>query len=381
MLPMRPLRVSKASIGSLEGLCAALDISRDILEETLWLEEKHKYTEKLINKPDGTIRTVHRPHRLIRRIQRKINKRVFSAETILAWPSFLYGSLPNQHDGSDEFPKDYVACARVHCGAKSLLKLDIKDFFDNISQELVEDAFISVLKYPPDVAKALAIICCLNGRVVQGALTSSYLACLCLHDVEGKVVERLSKKNLKYTRYVDDITVSSTRENTSFDFAFGLIESMLDSKDLPLNLSKTKLQRMSTESLTVHGLRVSFGEPRLPTNEVSRIRASVKNIEILASEANYRTSHSYRHDFNRCMGRVNKLGRVGHNQHGILVARLAQVEPLPSLADIQRLNDVICRLENDFAAKGTTFWYARRFYRAHERLNVLNRTFPKVTPD
>jgi RNA-directed DNA polymerase len=379
MLPTRPLRVSGSSIGSIESLCKALDLSREQFEEALWLEESEKYTVKLVEKLDGTLRTVHRPHRLIRRVQRRINKRIFSSESILSWPHFVYGSLPNQHDSSKTYPKDYIACARVHCGAKSLLKLDIKDFFDNINQDLVEDIFISVLKYSPEVSKALAIICCLDGRVVQGALTSSYLSCMCLYDVEGRVVERLSNKGFQYTRYVDDITISSLKENASFDFALNLVASMLDSKDLPLNAAKTRIQRLSTESLTVHGLRVSFKEPRLPSDEVRRIRAAVNNIESLASEPNYRTSHAYRHDFNRCMGRVNKLGRVGHNQHSILVKRLTKVEPLPSIQDIDRIDVVISRLEKDHSTKGSTFWYARRFYRVHERLNVLNRSFSAIT--
>jgi len=376
MLPPRPTRIAKSSISNVETLCSALEITQDEYEEASWLDEEKKYTAQCIQKADGTLRTVHSPHRLIRRIQRRINRRIFSVDSVLSWPPFVFGSLPNQYDDDQVYAKDYIACARVHCGAKSLLKLDIKDFFDNIGQDLVEEIFLKVFKYPLEVSRALANICCFDGRVVQGALTSSYLACLCLHDVEGNVVHRLANKNLSYTRYVDDITVSSKSGATSFDYAISIIKAMLESKDLPLNIAKTKIQRMSTEPLTVHGLRISFSEPRLPADEVRRIRAGVKNVENLARESNYRTSHSYRHDFNRCMGRVNKLGRVGHKQHKPFVKRLRAVIPLPSLKDIKRIDLMVTNLERDYAQKQSTYRYACRFYLAHERTNVLHRSFP-----
>jgi RNA-directed DNA polymerase len=111
---------------------------------------------------------------------------------------------------------------------------------------------------------------------------------------------------------------------------------------------------------------------------VRRIRAAVKNVEPLAKEANYRTTHSYRHDFNRCMGRVNKLARVGHLQHKKLIRRLKSVQPLPSRRDIERVGVMIERLKKDHPAKVDTYWYSRRFYLAHERLNLIKRTFPSA---
>lgn len=371
----RPRRVAIATIGSVSNLCAALDITQSELDEALSLSDSEKYKAKGIPKSDGTIRIVHKPDRLIRKIQRRINKRMFSDPSVISWPEFLYGSLPNQYINGVSYPKDYVACAARHCGAKSLVKLDIRDFFGNVGSEIVLNIFTELFKYPIEVAKVLTQICCFCGALAQGGLTSSYLASLCLHDVEHVVVGRLNKKQLIYTRYVDDITVSSKFERYSFEYAINLIRQMLESKDLPLNETKTQVQRMSSESLVVHGLRVSFDQPRLPANEVSRIRAAVHNVESLAEESNYRTSHSYRKDYNRCLGRVNKLGRVGHKQHGVLVKRLNKILPLPSPKDIERITVMVCKLENDYQSKNSTFWYKRRFYLAHERLNVLQRTF------
>jgi len=148
-----------------------------------------------------------------------------------------------------------------------------------------------------------------------------------------------------YTRLVDDITVSSKEANADFSYAFEIVSEMLRKKGLPVNKLKSKFVYSSSESLTVHGLRVAFSSPRLLEDEPRRIRANVKNIESLAAEGNYRQTHSYRHDFNRCMGRVNKLSRVGHRQHASLMARLRRVLPLPSATDLVRAKSAILRLE------------------------------------
>ena len=106
-------------------------------------------------------------------------------------------------------PKDYISCARLHCSSKSILTIDIKDFFDNVHEVHVKEVFKDFLKYSDDVSSVLADICCMNSHLVQGALTSSYIASLVLFDIEGDLVKKLERKNLVYTRLVDDMNVSS----------------------------------------------------------------------------------------------------------------------------------------------------------------------------
>lgn len=377
-----PEKVSSESIASLENLCLVLDITRVDLDSALHLSGVDRYKEKSTPKKDGTLRMIYNPHYLIRKIQRRINKRIFSNPNVIRWPDHIFGSIPNQiGDNNDPILKDYISCARLHCCSKSILTIDIKDFFNNIHQNYVEEIFLTFLNYNIEVARALADMCCLNSHLVQGALTSSYIASLCLWDVEGDVVKKLQYKNLVYTRLVDDINVSSKVSDYDFSYAMRVIEEMATEKGLQLNHKKTNIQYISTKPLTVHGLRVAFKEPRLPSDEVRKIRSAVKNIETLASECNYRTSHAYRKDFNRCMGRVNKLDRVGHKQHSILLARLRRIFPLPSKKDIARVTKIIDRLEVDNNAKRDTYWYWRRYYLAHERLNVLQRTFPSIAKE
>jgi RNA-directed DNA polymerase len=379
---LKPIKLSSASISNISNLCASLDIEEIELNTALGLSAFQRYTQKEVVKKNGAKRKVYNPHFLIRKIQARINTRIFSDSNIIQWPEYIYGTIPNQIIDEEIYSKDYIACAQNHCESKSIASLDIQDFFDNIHQSLVEEMFEEFFKYPKNISQILANICCLDGHVVQGALTSSYIAALCLYDVEFKCVERLMRKNLVYTRLVDDITISSKVSNYDFSFAISLVENMLASKDLPLNLNKTRIQYVSTQPLTVHGLRVAFKNPRLPSDEVRKIRAAVKNVEILASEKNYRTSHSYRKDFNRCMGRVNKLARIGHKQHTDLVHRLKKVFPLASSKDLKRMRKTLDFLKKDSGAGvKNNFWYQKRYYWASERLNIIKRSFPKAAEE
>lgn len=367
-------------IGSVPNLAAALDLQVKDIREVLCIPPNDKYELKHQPKADGSERKVYKPHHKVRRVQRKINKRIFSLPSVIQWPSYIYGSIPNSvNSQGEETRKDYVSCAEVHCGAKSVLRVDVKDFFENIHFDVVEKIFSELFNYPEEVADVLARLCIHENRLPQGGLTSGYLACLCLHDLEPELVRRLGNKGLKYTRFVDDITISSKSSLYDFSFAKKLVVDMLHSKDLPVNEEKTSVQRMSTDPIMVHGLRVMYKEPRLPSDEVRKIRAAVRNIEKVAANPGYRLTNAYKRDFNKCMGRVNKLARVKHKQHRTFINRLSKIKPLPSKEAVIRAKSMIRRLEKDYPGKSGSYWYKKKYYQAHERLNVIKRSYPTVS--
>jgi RNA-directed DNA polymerase len=373
---LSPIKSSTESIANKKNLCKTLLIEVDELDDALSLSNEQRYVIDYINKSNGEQRKIHKPHYKIRKIQRRINNQIF--KDIVLWPSYIYGCIPNEIDEDTKVTiqkRDYVSCAARHCEAKSLLKMDIKDFFDNINSFLVNKLFIDFFKYPPEVSRLLTDICCYKGNLVQGALTSSYISALCLWDIENMLVARLNRKNLTYTRLVDDITVSSKTPNYQFDYAISCVSNVLNEKELPINQDKTIINYESITPLMVHGMRINFKEPRYPSDEVKKLRSAVHNIERLASEPGYRITFAYRKDFSRCMGRINKLKRVKHSAHKKLVERLKEILPLPARVDIKRAEIMVTRLVKDYEAKKDTYWYHCRFYRAHDRLNVLQRTY------
>lgn len=377
---LHPEKVSTGSIASAGALCAALDLSAAELNVALALSPEERYQQREIPKKDGSTRVVNNPHFAIRKIQRRINRRIFANKDVIRWPDHIFGSVPNDTSSSSAAAKDFVNCARQHCGAKTILSVDIKDFFNNIHISQVESIFLNFLKYSLQVSQILANLCCKGEHLVQGALTSSYIATLCLFETEGRLVQKLRYKNLTYTRLVDDITISSKIANYDFSYALRQIENVLHEAGLPLNLGKTRVQNASMSPLIVHGLRVDFAQPRLPPDEPRKIRAAVKNLELLAESPGYRASRAYRKDFNRCLGRVNKLQRVEHSQHFVLLNRLRKILPLPSHNDIVRGTKIVERLVNDAKKPNykDTYWFHKRYYVASERIAILKRSFPRV---
>lgn len=376
---MHQFKVSTNSIASIASLALALNLSREQLNKALTLPVESRYVKGTAKKNDGTARVVYNPHPYIRLVQSRINRNILGNENIISWPDYIYGSIPNSYKGTDEeIHRDYIACASKHCLSKSLLKIDIKDFFDSVHSYHIYNIFREVLHYPEEISSILTDICTHEEHLPQGGLTSGYLACLVLSFSEYSVVQRLKRKNLTYTRYVDDITVSSKKSKYDFSYAKRIIYEMLDQKDLPTNEKKCSVTFDSSTPLVVHGLRVSFEQPRLPAKEVSRIRSAVRSVEKLASIPNYRTTHTYRKDFNRCMGRVNKLSRVGHNQHYKLVERLLAVRPLARRQDVRRVRSALRKLEHYHLTHKKTRWYYNKYNAVSNKIVIIKRNFPNI---
>lgn len=366
MAPAKFEKISTHSVASKDNLARALDINVSDIDALLACPSDKRYSRLEKPKPNGDIRIVYNPSKLTRKIQTRINSRIF--KKVIKWPYFIFGSIPK---GSDNASKDYISCANQHKNAGSILKIDIKNFFDNVHEDLVEEIFNDFLKYPLVVSQILTDICCRNGTLCQGAPTSSYLATLSLFSVEPDLVKKIEKKGLVYTRYVDDITVSSKERNYDFSYIESIIENVLTGKELPINHKKTHVASSSSESLVVHGLRVNTKTARFPADEVRKIRAAVKNIEIVAKEPNYIRSHYYRREFYKCQGRVHKLARVGHTQHKKLKERLQKIAPLPSHTDIEIVKKIIDKIKLAPQKDRDEFWFRRRFNVARARISFI----------
>lgn len=371
--PLYPKRNTSNSIGSILSLSQALDIDEKYLLDARNISLEERYRSFPLPKKDGSSRIVYDPDIRIRHIQSRINSRIFCV--LIDWPDYIFGSLSNEIFNETVFCRDYIACAQQHCQAKSLIKIDISNFFDNIHKDFVYEIFSELLKFPKEVSAYLTDICCYGEFLIQGALTSSYIATLCFWNVEGDVVKKLRRKGLIYTRLVDDITISSKNPKFNFSNAEQHVYNMLIDKDLPINESKKVIQRVGIAPMHVHGLRINYDTPRLPSDEVKRIRASVHNVVKMAKVNNYRTSLSYRKMYDRSMGRVNKLARVGHNKHEELKNKLLKVIPLPSIRDIEATKRALSVLETIEKYKISTRKYVRKFYLAQYRISIVKRSF------
>lgn len=196
----------------------------------LVVSSEYGYTMFKIKKRSGGTRDIYIPNFKLKTVQKWINQHILSNM--------------KSHPSSFAFNKgsSILKCASRHTGAKWLIKLDIENFFESISEIKVNRVFRS-FGYSPLVSFELSRLCTvvsenigddeefrifrLNsvipdytkigrlGFLPQGAPTSPLLSNLVMLQLDDMLTKIAIKNGLTYTRYSDDITFSSR------DLAFG----------------------------------------------------------------------------------------------------------------------------------------------------------------
>ena len=161
--------------------------------------EEH-YQKIQIPKRNGAWRTLYVPDSLLKYVQKQILHRVLAR-------------LPVSYCAS-AYKKDcsLKENAAPHTGKSIVLKLDILDFFGNITYiSVYQHAFPGEL-FPPPVRTLLAHLCCYRDFLPQGAPTSPYISNLVLFPFDRYMERWCKNQNITYTRYCDDLTFSGSFE-------------------------------------------------------------------------------------------------------------------------------------------------------------------------
>jgi hypothetical protein len=142
--------------------------------------------------------------------------------------------------------KSIFTNATSHIGCNILLKLDIHNFFDSISINKVEKIFLD-LGYNMNVSHSLSLFCTYLGYVRQGFVTSPIISNIIMlnfdKNVTSLIEERYEELSLIYTRYADDITISSSKKGNKLTFrkiCKDVIDCLLD-EGFKENPVKTKI--------------------------------------------------------------------------------------------------------------------------------------------
>lgn len=98
--------------------------------------------------------------------------------------------------------------ARKHVGRTHLVKIDFSNYFDQIKSPRIKGV-LSYFDLEQDVVDAILVFCTLGGRLPQGAPTSPLLANMVTFRFDQVMLEYSKANRLRYTRYADDIALSS----------------------------------------------------------------------------------------------------------------------------------------------------------------------------
>ncbi len=304
-------------IGSIEALARALHVSPRQLRWAIGRADALYRPMKPITKPDGSVRQTYDPAAPLKDIQRRINRNIFSR---VEFPTYLQGGIRDRNN-----PRHCIANAKLHSGATIVINEDISSFFPSITKQQVRDIWQNLFHFPPEIAEALTILTTYQGILPQGAPTSSYLANLVLWKHEPDLVTELNSKEIRYSRYVDDITLSSAHflDNRQKAGAIRRVRRLCAANGFGVKRSKQRLEP-SRQPMRVNNLLVNHGVT-LPKEERARIRAAVNACECHPDAS--RDSDEYRKLFNSTSGRVNRLRQFHRHEGDHLIRRLAAAAP------------------------------------------------------
>ena len=211
-------------------------------------------------------RMIRNPRDALKRIQRLIKDRVFM--------DGVFG--PEVHGG-------VLGCspktnAKQHAGARVLVTVDIKQFFDNVGHKVVFRT-LRDFGYGTEVAGLLTKLTTRNGLLPQGAPTSVAVANLVLaRAFDGPTAAQARLTGTTFTRYIDDIGLSG--DNPAV--LIGEIARRLSSLGLSIHRGKKLQIRLRSVRQSITGLNVNSGRPTVPREHRDRVRAAIHSFAPIA---------------------------------------------------------------------------------------------------
>lgn len=216
-------------------LAKLLNINPSLLTYTLYvLKPEDKYVQFDIPKKNGGQRTINAPIEKLKSIQSalsnllldcldEINREKFP-KSELANPSTKHSEVlkvkcnsaqikqPSLSHGFER-NRSIITNAMLHLGKKSVLNIDLLNFFESFNFGRVRGFFIKNKDFglDPHIATVIAQIACHNNQLPQGSPCSPVITNLITHTLDIRLAALASRYSCIYTRYADDITFS-TRE-------------------------------------------------------------------------------------------------------------------------------------------------------------------------
>lgn len=249
----------------------------------------HRYD---IPKKTGGQRHISAPKAKLGRAQRWV------LETILEKVA------PSSH--AHGFVRDHsvVTNARPHVKRRTVVNLDLKDFFPTITFRRAKGLF-GALGYGEHVATVLALLCTEPPRVVvehderrthvaigervlpQGACTSPALTNLLCRRLDLRLAGVARRRGLTYTRYADDLTFSG--DDVDARVLLAVVRRVIAAEGFTVHPDKTRVMRAGRRQ-EVTGVVVN-AKTSIARDEWRQLRAVLHNCAKHGLESQNREQH------------------------------------------------------------------------------------------
>ena len=285
------------ALRSIDDLARLLGVSRGVLDFLAYGNAPGYHTVS-IPKRRGGVRRISQPHPRLKRVQRAILPHLAS---MYRPRSCVHGFVQGRSIATN---------AAAHVRMRWVLNLDLRDFFPSVHFGRVR-GMLSKSPYQLDqsVATVLAQLCTDEDALPQGAPTSPILSNMVCGRLDSELTRLAKRFSCAYTRYADDITLSTDRavfpaalatideaSHPPATVAGPLLSGIIESNGFVIANDKVRLQRYD-ERQEVTGLIVN-DFPNVRRSFRSRIRAMLHawgthGLEAAEAEflGNYDTKH------------------------------------------------------------------------------------------
>ena len=183
--------------------------------------------------------------------------------------------------------------AKIHCGKKYVLKMDIKDFYGSVPYPFIEQVVKNVCKRIKNAdINYYLMITTVDDKLPTGAPTSAHIANACFSPVDKRIKDYANMLGVNYSRYMDDLTFSCDDK-----YLLNLIEKYvtktLGNFGYKLNERKTKYISDNKQQ-NVLGVIVNNKDVRLPKKLRRKLRAALHNYSIFKSSGAKQIDLKYR---------------------------------------------------------------------------------------
>jgi retron-type reverse transcriptase len=156
-----------------------------------------------------------------------------------------------------------------HAAAPFVVKLDIRDFYPSIRYKKVYD-FLFAQDCSPDVARIITLLTTRKYVLPLGTSTSPFLADQIVCPIDTRIGGLAKKLGLRYTRYVDDVTISGRFDLEPFT---DRVVKIVRQAGFAIRRSKIEVYRPEDgKERIITGVRVQNGNISAPSNYVEILR-------------------------------------------------------------------------------------------------------------
>ena len=183
--------------------------------------------------------------------------------------------------------------AKIHCGKKYVLKMDIKDFYGSVPYEYIEKVVKNTCKKIKNAdVNYYLMITTLNGKLPTGAPTSAHIANACFSPVDKRIKAYCNAFCVDYSRYMDDMIFSSD-DKYFLNMIEKFVQKTLTNFGYNLNDKKTKYISDNKQQ-NVLGVVVNNKDVRLPKKLRRELRAMLHSYSVYQSSGAKEIDLKYR---------------------------------------------------------------------------------------